>query len=220
LTIRICVSIQPKNATDIQRMLKKAEESHADFVEIRLDDLTSLRELQSLLEHHKTPLIATDHSRRPEADKRMMIVSAAKLGFEYADIDLQTPKLQSLITQAKAEGVKCIVSSHDCNKTPSVVDLNRILEREVSSGADVFKIVTTAKRIEDNLTLLQFIQAAPVRKKPVCFAMGELGKTSRLLSPIFGSFFTFAAMDLGGETAPGQMTIQEMRAAYELLKLN
>jgi 3-dehydroquinate dehydratase len=53
----------------------------------------------------------------------------------------------------------------------------------------------------------------------VCFAMGELGKVSRLLSPLFGGYFTFASFDRGSETATGQMTIQEMRDAYELLGL-
>jgi 3-dehydroquinate dehydratase len=47
--------------------------------------------------------------------------------------------------------------------------------------------------------------------------MGELGKVSRLLSPLFGGFFTFASLERGNETASGQMTIQEMKAAYELL---
>jgi 3-dehydroquinate dehydratase I len=132
---------------------------------------------------------------------------------------LSSPKLQSFVNQVKSLGAKCVVSFHDYFKTPSILELNRILEREVSSGADVYKIVTTAKKNEDNLTLLQFIQGAPIRKKPVCFAMGEKGKTSRLLSPIFGSFFTFASIEHGNETASGQMTVQEMRTAYELLGL-
>jgi 3-dehydroquinate dehydratase len=48
--------------------------------------------------------------------------------------------------------------------------------------------------------------------------MGELGKTSRLLSPIFGAFFTFASLEKGSETAPGQISIKEMRTAYSLLR--
>jgi 3-dehydroquinate dehydratase len=47
--------------------------------------------------------------------------------------------------------------------------------------------------------------------------MGELGKTSRLLSPMFGGFFTFAALETVGTTAPGQMTLREMKAAYDLM---
>ncbi len=47
--------------------------------------------------------------------------------------------------------------------------------------------------------------------------MGEHGKVSRLLSPLFGAFFTFASLEQGNETAAGQMSINEMRAAYALL---
>jgi 3-dehydroquinate dehydratase len=34
---------------------------------------------------------------------------------------------------------------------------------------------------------------------------------------MFGAFFTFASLEEGSETAAGQMTIEEMRAAYNLL---
>jgi len=219
MTIRICVSLQPKTAIEAQALTRKAEELHVDFVEVRLDMLERNVRLADLTAHTKTSLIAADRSKRPEADRQTMLLAAAKSGFKYVDTDLQSPKLQNFINQSKAAGAKCIVSSHDVYKTPTIQELNRILEREVSSGADVCKIVTTAQTVEDNLTLLQFIKDAPIRKKPVCFAMGALGRTSRLLSPVFGSFFTFAALERGSETAPGQMTVQEMRAAYELLDL-
>jgi len=219
MTIRICISIQPKTVGEALTLIRKAEENHADFVEVRLDILERKAQLEDFTGPVKTPLIATDKSKRQEADRQSMLLSAAKSGFKYVDADLQTPKLQNFINQAKALGAKCIVSAHDFHKTPTIQELHRILEREVSSGADVCKIVTTAQAYEDNLTLLQFIKEAPVRKKPVCFAMGPLGRTSRLLSPVFGSFFTFASLERGSETAPGQMTVQEMRAAYELLDL-
>ncbi|MCW4009894.1 MAG: type I 3-dehydroquinate dehydratase [Candidatus Bathyarchaeota archaeon] len=219
MTMRICVSILPKTAAEAKQLLTKAEDSHVDFIEVRLDNLENSGKLTDLAANSKTSLIATDHSRRKEADRKALLLAAAKSGFRYVDVDLQTPKLQNFIAEAKVAGAKCIVSFHDQNKTPSIPTLNRILEREVSSGADVCKIVTTATKMEDNLTLLQFLQAAPVRKKPVCFAMGVLGKTSRLLSSAFGSFFTFACLEQGSETAPGQMTVQEMRSAYNLLGL-
>lgn len=219
MTARICVSVLPQNVTEAVQLIRKAEALEVDFIEVRLDNIEKVSHLADLTKHQSTPLIASDRSGRSKIERQAILLNAAKNGFNYVDVDLSSPKLQAFINQVKSEGAKCIVSFHDYTKTLSAPELNRILEREVSSGADVCKIVTTATKIEDNLTLLQFIQAAPVRKKPVCFAMGELGKTSRLLSPVFGSFFTFAALERGCETAPGQMTVQEMRAAYELLGL-
>ncbi len=34
---------------------------------------------------------------------------------------------------------------------------------------------------------------------------------------MFGAFFTFASLEQGSETAKGQMSIGEMKAAYDLL---
>ncbi len=219
MTARICVSVLPQNVTEAVQLIRKAEALEVDFIEVRLDNIEKVSHLADLTKHQRTPLIAADRSGRSKIERQAILLNAAKNGFNYVDVDLSSPKLQAFINQVKSEGAKCIVSFHDYTKTLSAPELNRILEREVSSGADVCKIVTTATKIEDNLTLLQFVQAAPVRKKPVCFAMGELGKTSRLLSPVFGSFFTFAALERGCVTAPGQMTVQEMRAAYDLLGL-
>jgi 3-dehydroquinate dehydratase type I len=220
MTIRICASILPQTIDEAIRLIKKAKEAKVNFIEIRLDDLARNSKLEELTAHIEIPLIAADRSNKNEIERQATLLNAAKSGFAYVDTELSSPKLQNFVNQTKALGTKCIVSFHDFGKTPSTLELNRILEREVSSGADVCKIVTTANRMEDNLTLLQFIQAAPVRKKPVCFAMGQLGKMSRLLSPVFGSFFTFASLERGAETAPGQMTVQELRTAYELLGLS
>jgi 3-dehydroquinate dehydratase type I len=219
LTIRICVSILPQTIYEAQGMIRQAVDLQVDFIEVRIDQLGKSHHLVDLTARQEIPLIATDHSRRDESERQAILLNAAKSGFQYVDVALFSPKLQNFVSKIKQAGAKAIVSFHDYTKTLSLKELNRILEREVSAGADVCKIVTTATKIEDNLTLLQFLQSAPVRKKPVCFAMGELGKTSRLLSPVFGGFFTFAALERGSETAPGQMTVQEMRTAYELLGL-
>jgi len=221
VTPRICVSIIPKTVPGALRLIEKAEVAHVDFIEIRLDRLEDCLEnnrgLADLAAHGKTPKIATDKASRKETESRQMLIAAAKSGFEYVDIELSTPQLTPLVKELKALGAKPIVSFHKFDGSLSTSELNSILEREISSGAEVCKIVTTAKHIEDNLTTMNFISAASNKTKVVCFCMGELGKVSRLLSPLFGGFFTFASLERGSETASGQITIQEMKASYELL---
>ena len=218
MTARICVSILPKTISEALQLIEKAEVAHADFIELRLDSIGIRGELSDLAAHGKTPKIATGRVSRTETEQRQMLLNAAKRGFEYVDIELSTPQLKKLIKELKAIGAKPIVSFHKFKGSLGISELNRILEREISSGAEVCKIVTAAKRIEDNLTTLNFTSTASSKAKLVCFCMGELGKVSRLLSPLFGGFFTFASLERGSETASGQMTIQEMKAAYELLE--
>jgi len=219
LTIRICVSILPKTATEAISLIEKAEESHADLVEVRLDSLKDTTDLKSLASG-RVPRIAT--SRRAavtESDPQQTLLHAAKVGFEYVDIDVHTPNLKEDIKEIINFGAKPIVSFHDLLGPLETSKLEAILEKEMICQAEVCKIVTTARSIADNLPLLDFTSKASRKTKVVCFAMGEQGKISRLLAPIFGAFFTFASLERGSETAPGQMTIQEMRSSYKLLGL-
>ena len=211
------MSILPKNVEEALQLIEKAEGAHAEFIEVRLDRLENPRGLADLAVHGETPKIATDKASRKETVHRQMLIAAAKSGFEYVDLELSTPQLESLVKELKAVGAKPIVSFHKFDASLSISELNNVLEREISSGAEVCKIVTTAKNMEDNLTTLNFTSTASSKTKVVCFCMGELGKVSRLLSPLFGGFFTFASLERGSETASGQITIQDMKAAYELL---
>ena len=223
---RICVSILPKTAGEALKLIVQAEEAKADLIEVRLDGLKSVHGLSDLASHGKTPKIATNRlaSLRgkfsgTEAEQKQILLAAAKSGFDYVDIELSASSLNEFTTEASEHGAKPIVSFHDFEGALNIAELGSVLEREIACGADVCKIVTTAKRVEDNLTLLSFTSAACKRANVVCFAMGEYGRISRLLSPLFGGFFTFAALELGSETAPGQMTVKEMRSAYEVLGL-
>ncbi len=211
------MSILPKTIAEALRLIEKAEVAHADFIEVRLDCLESQRELADLAAHGKTPKIATDKASRTETEQRQMLLGSAKSGFEYVDVELSTPQFKDLVKELKALDAKPIVSFHKFDGSLGISELNSILEREISSGAEVCKIVTTAKRLEDNLTTLNFTSTASSKTKLVCFCTGQLGRVSRLLSPLFGGFFTFASLERGSETASGQITIQEMKAAYQLL---
>ncbi|MBS7646456.1 MAG: type I 3-dehydroquinate dehydratase [Candidatus Bathyarchaeia archaeon] len=224
MTVRICVSIMPKSFNDALKLIQKAEEHKANFIEIRLDCLGGFKELKDVAGCAKTPLIATIRTPNcggnflgKDEERRKILYNAASNGFKYVDIELDTPWLSSFVKELHALGVKPILSFHDFEETPEITKLQQILKNEIAVGADICKIVTMARSLQDNLTLLRFLNEEGGKAKIVCFAMGALGKPSRLLSPIFGGYFTIAALEHGGETASGQMTIQEMKAAYKAL---
>ena len=205
-------------------LIERAEKAQADLIEVRLDCLEISRKLSDLAKSTKTPLIATNKLQSEkgffagsETERQQTLFNAAKNDFEYVDVDLSNPKQKETIDKLKLLGAKPIVSYHKFDGSLSVSEMEKVLEREIASGASVCKIITTAKQIEDNLTALNFVSAMSSKAKLVCFCMGEYGKASRLLSPMFGAYFTFASLEQGSETAAGQMSIQEMRAAYNLL---
>jgi 3-dehydroquinate dehydratase type I len=224
VTPRICVSILPKNDIDALNLIEKAEKAKADIIEIRLDYLETSRNLSELSASTKAPLIATNKLQNEkgffagtELERQQTLLKAAKSGFEYVDIDLSSPKHKETISQLKILGAKPIVSYHKFDGALNVSAMAAILDDELSSGASVCKIVTTAKQIEDNLPVLSFVSFASSKAKLVCFCMGEYGRVSRVLSPLFGAFFTFASLENDSTTAVGQMSINEMKTAYTLL---
>jgi 3-dehydroquinate dehydratase type I len=226
LTIKVCVSVPPKTVDEAFDLIEKAEAQNADLIEIRLDSLKNHDRIAEIPRCSKTPLMATNKSMQhhgkfsgSEKERKKILMDAARNGFEYVDVDLSTPNIGKLVGNLREVGAKTVVSFHDFDRTPMLSQLNKVLKEENALGAEVCKIVTTARNIEDNLTTLDFVSKASKKAKIVCFAMGELGKPSRLLSPVFGAFFTFASIDEKRKTAKGQLTIQEMRRAYEVLGL-
>ena len=50
--------------------------------------------------------------------------------------------------------------------------------------------------------------------------MGELGNISRILTSKFGGFLTFASLEKGKESAPGQLTVDELSKIYHFKDIN
>jgi 3-dehydroquinate dehydratase type I len=224
VTPKICVSILPKNNLEALNLIEKAEKAKADLIEVRFDCFETSRNLSELVRSTKTPLVATNKLQSEngffvgtENQRREILLNAAKNGFAYVDIDLSSPKPQKMVENLSHLGAKSIVSYHKYYGTLTIPEMTKVLEKEISSGTDICKIVTTAKTVEDNLTTLNFTSSRPSGVKLVCFCMGENGRISRLLSPLFGAFFTYASLGEGNETAKGQMAIEQMRVAYGLL---
>jgi 3-dehydroquinate dehydratase type I len=73
--------------------------------------------------------------------------------------------------------------------------------------------------VEDNLNILKLIgYAKKANQKIIAHCMGEKGKISRIMAPFFGAYMTFASLDKGAESAPGQLTVTEMKTLFRILR--
>lgn len=121
---------------------------------------------------------------------------------------------------AAAAGADVLASWHDYAGTPSLQSLSGRLER-MSALARHVKIVTTAAAPADPARVLSLYGAARRMGRRrgrsgkgvrlVAFAMGEMGRMSRVLCLYLGSPHTYAS--LGRAVAPGQMPLADMLAA-------
>jgi len=221
---RICVPLPARRLSDLVPMIRRAEASGADFVEIRLDHmnaLTTMDDLRKVVEQASVPLIATNrqyqqggYRRQDEGQRVEALLRAAEIGFQYVDVELTTAELELIIKRVKDHGARSIVSHHDLERTPTESEMERIVESQIEAGADVCKLVTTASNIADNIQCLTLTQRISESTKIVCFAMGRKGALSRAFSPLFGAYFTFASLESGLETASGQASIDDLKELY------
>ena len=221
---KICVPVMERSVSKVVRSLRLLERHDPDFIEIRFDTMRSPSSLSEIRAATERPLIATNRSktqgglfRGTERARLETLMQAAREEFDYVDVELRTKDAHRVVRQMKRHGAKVIVSYHSEKLTPTEERLESILANEKLIGADVCKIVGTAKSYSDSLRCLRFVDKHARRTKLVCFSMGRLGIPSRILSPILGGFFTFASFRTGRETAAGQIPIDELQTLYEEL---
>ena len=188
-----------------------------DLVEFRLDRVQNTDVVKRIGKVKRFPAIATDKSNKESKEKEKTLLIAAESGFDYVDVDAAAASTSTIVDKAKTSGSKVIISSHDYSGTPSLSVLREVLRSEQKINGDLFKIVTTARHPRDNLTVLEFLASKPQNIKLVSFAMGSMGVPSRVLSPIFGAEFTFAALSDNSATADGQLGIDRLRDAWQSL---
>jgi len=221
---QICGVVTARTRRDLERSLKEAERLGVDLAEIRMDYWREKIEPHNIPSLTALPLIATNRPsweggfcRVGEAARTASLLAAANAGFGYVDVELKTEGVEKIVEGIRQAGSSPIVSFHNFSSTPGVSELYRIFREERRVGAEVCKIVTTAKSFNDNLTCLQSLGRMAKTGKAVCFCMGRYGVPSRILAPLFGSAFTYASLRRGRESAPGQLTAKELRGVYRIM---
>lgn len=221
----ICVSIAQPNLSKIEAILKRVT-PYADLAEIRLDALSDFEaDMKPLSAASPLPLLWTN---RPEweggrfkgsEDERIEILKrAVRAGAAYVDIELATDPAarSSLVDDAKVKGTRVILSFHDLSGTPPMERLRAILEGMAEAGADVGKIVTTARDNRDVARLFALYEPAhELGLALTAFSMGEKGRLSRLACLAAGAPITYAAPFPGSETAPGQIPAEDLHEFVE-----
>ena len=206
----LCVPIFVESPEQVARDVAIAAEAGADVVELRLDR----SEERGSSRAPSLPYIVTcrpewegGHSTRSD-DERISLLAAESVDAAYVDIELETlrrrPDLPALMAK------QLIVSAHDFRGRPERLH-NLVLDMNGRPGA-INKVAWMARSIRDNLEAFELIQQR--QKATIALCMGEAGLISRVLAKKFGAFLTFASLRDESATAPGQVTIHDMKRLY------
>lgn len=197
----------------MRRQMEQAARAGADAVELRLDYLAiapSEGEIEFLIKDAPVETIATCRPANAggkftggENHRLELLRIAGRQGAAFADVESGTPV-------SDWPACPIIESFHDFGGRPD--NLDEIAGRMSGSAAAVSKIAFSAAEPRDALAALDLLRSG--KKSTLALAMGEHGQISRILARKFGAFGTFASLESGLESAPGQPTIGQMKELY------
>ena len=220
---KTCVSIAEKTPYKIKQVLKIALKK-SDYAEVRFDFL-KIEHIPEALETIKKDLNKIVCTLRPKTEggkfpgNEKERIAILKLIAEYnpflLDVEFNTLKRNtSLVRYLESTKTKLLVSWHDFKKTPSSAELKKKMNQMTKFSSNV-KIVSTAKSTDDSNRMLE-LYSKKGRNNLISFAMGDLGRISRILCLYLGSPYTYVS--LGKAVAPGQFSVDEVKKITNLKK--
>lgn len=201
----ICVSISEPDVNQCKKLLEDLE-----LAEIRLDlcgfDSEEIEEVFTM----PCKLVATHRPTTLPANETMeLLKQAIHFGAEYIDIEYEANAAyrQELVNYARKHGCNVIISYHNYEQTPPVQVLENIIDECFLYGADVAKVATMVNNTTDIAKILSLYKR---EGRLVAIGMGNQGKITRVIAPLLGAEFTFAALNSDKATAPGQLTFSHL----------
>ena len=216
----LCAPIFVRDIDQARRDINAAIAEGAEMIELRVDELNDSAVLDAILKEKKRPIIVTcrptwegGKSTASDLDRANLLAHATENGADYIDFEMKAVAETGL--NVFHDTGRVILSSHDFNGRPEklynvVADMNR-------QPVHVNKIAWTSRSIRDNVEALELLHQ---RSRPtIALCMGEAGAVSRILAKKFGAFLTFASLNTESATAPGQISLAEMKGLYRWDKI-
>lgn len=225
---KICVSIPilDDESNDIENKIIYIQKEVDDFfIEFRFDYLKEFTNLDKILEKISNYKKQSIYTLRPtneggkfsekESDRIILIKKLALARPMLLDLEYNyISKNNELADFIDNNQVRILISWHDFTGTPKKEFLINLIDK-MRIFSNFIKIVTTAKSIDDSISILELYTMIDTSINLVAFSMGELGIISRVLCNIIGdSPFTYATIEKA--VAPGQLTINQMKSIYSL----
>ncbi|MFB0543246.1 MAG: type I 3-dehydroquinate dehydratase [Candidatus Bathyarchaeia archaeon] len=221
---KICVSLRSQRLENLGNLMSRAKDYNPAFIEVRLDYLETIspEEVRKVLSADLERCILTCRSMRQggffkgdEETRLRLLEEIIGLHPGYIDVELEVLRENMYLAgEARESDVKVIASWHDFQGTPGLQQL-KALCREALEHGDLAKVVAMARSFKDNATILSLYKTSS-EGRLIAFCMGEVGITSRVLCTWLGAPFTYVSLD--ETTAPGQVSIEELRRFYNAVQ--
>ncbi len=233
----LTVPIAAQNLDGAKRQIRAVLASGAEILELRADYLENLsvRLIKKLIAEAKAatkgelPIIVTCRDKRqggaiayPQQLRVDVLAGALDAGAEFIDFeyeDFLAAENQERIKLALSQSSKSrlIISAHNFEtKFANIAGLYRDISAVYPAA--IAKLVYIANHINDCFGAFDLLHQTSGER--IVFCMGGAGLISRILAKKLGSFLTFASIDESKATAPGQISIEQLRELYRWDSIN
>ena len=228
---KLAVPIAARNIDQAGTQIKSACAAGADIIELRTDYLENLnvdlvKKLIADVKNagdKKLPVIVTCRDKRqggaidyPQKLRVDVLATALKAGAEFIDFEYENflsidgqEKIRLALSQC-SKG-RLILSAHNFE---TKFDNIGKLYRKILNVCPIAipKLIYVANHINDCFDAFDLLHQTSSER--IIFCMGAGGLISRILAKKLGCFLTFASIDELNATAPGQLTINDLKELY------
>ncbi|MCJ7778627.1 MAG: type I 3-dehydroquinate dehydratase, partial [Sedimentisphaerales bacterium] len=233
----LAVPIAAKDLDQAKQQIKTAKAAGAEMLELRTDYLENISadSVKNLIAEAKAaappllPIIVTCRDVRqggaigyPDQLRVDVLAEALKAGVEFIDFEYEnflSAENRERIQRALSQVLKgrLILSAHNFEtKFPDIVKLHRHIQ--TLYPAAIPKLVYTANHINDCFEAFDLLRRTSGER--IVFCMGEAGLITRIIAKKLNSFVTFASIDDESATAPGQITVEQLKTIYRWDSIN
>jgi len=227
----LAVPIAAPDLSRANRQVKAALAAGAEMLELRTDYLENLSVdlVRTLVAKAKeaagrpVPILVTCRDERQggaisyplqlraEVLAGALIAGADFIDFEYDNFLVTESQERIRIALSQSPKGRLILSAHDFKS--KFADIKK-LYRDILAvyPAAIPKLVYTANHINDCFEAFDLLHQTSDER--IVFCMGRAGLISRIIARKLGSLLTFASINEKTATAPGQLTIKQLKNLY------
>jgi 3-dehydroquinate dehydratase I len=152
-------------------------------------------------------------------EDREKIIKLIENSGNFLDLDINDQSEDLEYIKKDKLNNKLLVSYHNYKETPDLQELEKLVSNMEEYKPEIFKVACFCKEPEDGVKLLTLLlKIKKENKKFIVTGMGEEGKIVRIYSALWGNEFNFTPADIENESAPGQITRDELQRMIEVIK--
>ena len=220
--LKLVASVMPTGREAAARDFRRAAMGGADWIELRLDLWPKDLPLAPLLREAPLPVLVACRLPRDgglyagSLEERRLLLDQA-LADGARGIDLEQWETWTPTPRPTIELV--IRSCHALDAMPE--DLPRLRDELLALGGQIAKL---AVRLDDMAAagpLLDLLASTDQQTAPTAaFGIGPAAMPTRVLACMLGAPLAYASLGAGTETAPGQISLEEVTGVYDLRALS